>query len=300
MFLFDIHVFASFLSSVSLSPRLHFLILFSSSFLSLTSLSCFCLHLLVLSSPYLSLAFPSLPLFYSPLLTTHTFFSPSLSPLLLPSPSSSLLLCVQKEGASTMVPTLLIQHDNLNPDQDQAIAETIQKLKDQVRHQFFFLCYSSILYFFFFIISTNFLSFLCYCFTFSFFLFALLFCTFLTTPLFSSPQGAPVLAILPGAETGKIHFFFTSTSFFTVSTPPLYSLSLLPPILPPSPPFSPPPSLLHLSLSLLLLPHLSGVELAERIAARYGTRNNGEKMTHARRNKFDMQEVSTFKYAYVL
>ena len=44
-----------------------------------------------------------------------------------------------------MTPTLLIQHDNLNPDQDQAIADTILKIKE---------------------------------------------------------QGAPVLAILPGAETG--------------------------------------------------------------------------------------------------
>ena len=32
-----------------------------------------------------------------------------------------------------MIPTLLIQHDNLNPDQDQAIADTLQKIKDQVR-----------------------------------------------------------------------------------------------------------------------------------------------------------------------
>ena len=45
-----------------------------------------------------------------------------------------------------MVPTLLIQHDNLHPNQDQAIADTIQKIRE---------------------------------------------------------QGAPVLAILPGAETGK-------------------------------------------------------------------------------------------------
>ena len=45
-----------------------------------------------------------------------------------------------------MIPTLLIQHDNLNPDQDQAIADTLQKIKDQVRlllhyflSRFFFL-----------------------------------------------------------------------------------------------------------------------------------------------------------------
>eukprot|EP00596_Hydrurales_sp_CCMP1899_P000255 CAMPEP_0119051766 /NCGR_PEP_ID=MMETSP1177-20130426/73276_1 /TAXON_ID=2985 /ORGANISM="Ochromonas sp, Strain CCMP1899" /LENGTH=963 /DNA_ID=CAMNT_0007031083 /DNA_START=116 /DNA_END=3007 /DNA_ORIENTATION=- len=85
---------------------------------------------------------------------------------------------VSKEGAGNMVPTLLIQHDNMHKNQDQAIKDTMDKLLE---------------------------------------------------------QGAPVLAILPGAETG--------------------------------------------------------VELAERMAARYGTRNNGEEMTHARRNKFDMQEV---------
>jgi glutathione synthase/RimK-type ligase-like ATP-grasp enzyme len=32
------------------------------------------------------------------------------------------------------------------------------------------------------------------------------------------------------------------------------------------------------------------VELAEKLAARFGTRNNGEEMTQARRNKYVMQE----------
>lgn len=34
-----------------------------------------------------------------------------------------------------------------------------------------------------------------------------------------------------------------------------------------------------------------GVELAEKLSARYGTRNNGEDMTEARRNKYNMQEA---------
>jgi len=34
----------------------------------------------------------------------------------------------------------------------------------------------------------------------------------------------------------------------------------------------------------------TGVELAEKLAARFGTRNNGEEMTQARRNKYVMQE----------
>jgi len=35
----------------------------------------------------------------------------------------------------------------------------------------------------------------------------------------------------------------------------------------------------------------TGVELADRLASRYGTRNNGEELTEARRNKYKMQEV---------
>jgi len=33
------------------------------------------------------------------------------------------------------------------------------------------------------------------------------------------------------------------------------------------------------------------VELSDRLAARYGTRSNGEEFTEARRNKYLMQEV---------
>ena len=78
---------------------------------------------------------------------------------------------------TTLTPTLMVQHNNTDPDQDRAIAQTLAALKS-----------------------------------------------------FS----APVLAILPGAETG--------------------------------------------------------VELADRLAHRFGTRNNGEEWTHARRNKYAMQE----------
>jgi len=35
----------------------------------------------------------------------------------------------------------------------------------------------------------------------------------------------------------------------------------------------------------------TGVELADRLAARFGTRNNGEEYTNARRNKYSMQEI---------
>ena len=35
----------------------------------------------------------------------------------------------------------------------------------------------------------------------------------------------------------------------------------------------------------------TGVELADRLAARYGTRSNGEQHTEARRNKYLMQET---------
>jgi len=80
--------------------------------------------------------------------------------------------------SSSYQPTLLIQHDNTNPDQQQAISHTLDAI-----HK----------------------------------------------------AGSCVLAILPGAETG--------------------------------------------------------VELADKLAARYGTRNNGEEMTEARRNKFLMQEA---------
>lgn len=75
-------------------------------------------------------------------------------------------------------PTLLIQHNNQNPDQDAAIKDTLDAIVK---------------------------------------------------------QGAPVLAIIPGAEPG--------------------------------------------------------VELADRLATRFGTRNNGEVQTEARRNKFLMQET---------
>jgi biotin carboxylase len=75
-------------------------------------------------------------------------------------------------------PTLLIQHDESNPNQEEAIEKTMKALSD---------------------------------------------------------QGAPVLAILPGAETG--------------------------------------------------------VELAETLATRYGTRSNGQENIHARRNKYLMQET---------
>lgn len=49
-----------------------------------------------------------------------------------------------------MIPTLLIQHDNLNPDQDQAIADTLQKIKDQVRLllYFFIMLFLSLSFFF--------------------------------------------------------------------------------------------------------------------------------------------------------
>jgi len=79
---------------------------------------------------------------------------------------------------TTLTPTLMIQHNNTNPDQDEAIAQTLATLKQSVN--------------------------------------------------------VPVLAILPGAETG--------------------------------------------------------VELADRLAARFGTRNNGEEYTDRRRNKYTMQE----------
>ena len=72
-----------------------------------------------------------------------------------------------------MVPTLLIQHDNLHPDQDQAIADTIQKIKD---------------------------------------------------------QGAPVLAILPGAETGNFVqkiVFISFSLFFPLSSFYWSSLNLI-------------------------------------------------------------------------
>jgi biotin carboxylase len=82
------------------------------------------------------------------------------------------------KGANNFKPTLLIQHDATNPDQDAAVEETLSQLRN---------------------------------------------------------QEAPVLAILPGAETG--------------------------------------------------------VELTEMLAARLGTRNNGEEMTFARRNKYAMQEA---------
>lgn len=49
----------------------------------------------------------------------------------------------------------------------------------------------------------------------------------------------------------------------------------------------------HVSLPILaILPGAeTGVELADRLSARYGTRSNGELHTEARRNKFVMQET---------
>ena len=79
---------------------------------------------------------------------------------------------------TNLTPTLIIQHDSGNPDQDAAIAETLSLI---------------------------------------------------------GGQGAPVLAILPGAETG--------------------------------------------------------VELADKLSARFGTRSNGEEYTAQRRNKYLMQEA---------
>lgn len=80
-------------------------------------------------------------------------------------------------AGTNVKPTLLIQHDNTHPNQDFAIAQTLESIDS---------------------------------------------------------QGSPILAILPGAETG--------------------------------------------------------VELCDKLAYRYKTRNNGELMTPARRNKYLMQE----------
>ena len=87
-----------------------------------------------------------------------------------PRPASSRSASCRPSGAGAVNSSLLVQHDNLHPDQDRAIEDTLEKLRN---------------------------------------------------------QPAPVMAIVPGAETG--------------------------------------------------------VELAEKLAARFGTRNNGEEMTQVGR-----------------
>ena len=201
----------------------------------------------------------------------------------------------------------MIQHDNLHPDQDKAIADTIQKIREQGAPVLailpgaetggnisilFSLSSLSLILLLVVVVVLVVLSF-------SFWV--------LLSLLFFGYHRHLLLSISPSLSICFSFFFLNSSTSphlflgLSVSLSVCHSLYLAFSLSRPSFSFSPthiPYLFLSFPLSLHIfephtIPLAEGVELAERMACRYGTRNNGEAMTHARRNKFDMQEVRT-------